>query len=158
MNIEVLADELANDPLAVGYSNMTAAEAAIALNTANRPTYQSISGAALLRWAAAGATAELPSRLVRIKLASELSAPFASIGYAAQGYAAASVAAISAQVPLSYDDAAVRDMVTALVAAGVLTSGESEELHTLGATTVSRATELGIGHVKAGHVEQTGAL
>lgn len=162
MNLQTLKDELATDPEAIGYAGMTDDQAATALNTANRSAFQPISGAALLRWAAGGAndaaSPAVAARIVRIKLASELAAPFNSLSLTAQGYAAAAVAAIGAAVPLSYEDAAVRAMIAQLATAGVLSSSEADELAALGTQAISRAAELGLGTVRVGEVTQAKAM
>lgn len=158
-DIEILQSELTSDPLARGYASMDAAQVAASLNTANRSRFIAISGPALLRWAAAGADVanSVPARIVRIKLASERAAPFDSLNFVAQGYAAAAVAAINASMPLSYDDETVRGMIAQLATDEVLTSGEADDLAALGTETISRAAELGLGAVKAGHIEQVRA-
>lgn len=159
MDLAELQSELTVDPLGRGYAGMDAAQAAASLNTPNRSRFIAISGPALLRWAAAGADVanNIPARIVRIKLASERAAPFDGLNFVAQGYAAAAVAAINASMPLSYDDATVRDMIAQLATDGVLTSGEADDLAALGTETISRAAELGLGTVKAGHIEQARA-
>lgn len=161
VNLNLLAAELVNDPLERGYAAMSDAESATSLNTVDRSRFVAITADSLLEWAAGGAedgSPGIPSRLVRIQQAAAASGGFTEIGHAAQGMVAAALTAINSGRGLGYHKLAVRGMVAALVAAGVLSQYESNELATRGTESVSRATEIGLGSVRTGDITAARAL
>lgn len=148
MNIAALTSEIANDPLTIGYSSMTDQQVADSLNGLTRTRQTPISSAELLAWSGAGADASTKCRYERIQEAA------ATHGTnAVRGAAVAALGMIErdgTSLDLSRSDRMA--MLNAIVAGGVLTAGEKDELLALGAQSISRADELGLGIVGDGHV------
>lgn len=153
MNLQVLQDELTNDPLGRGYAAMDNAQAAASLNTVDRTE-----------------TIPAPLNDVVDKLI-EWDA-LAPINAAANAYEANPGGATNAQ-SLAYKvvayTRAVRDynlagidftrphysaLLTAMVNYNVLTQAQADELAALGTRDVSRAQELGLGRVRPSDVNQ----
>ncbi|QNN24351.1 hypothetical protein HED60_19425 [Planctomycetales bacterium ZRK34] len=142
MNVGILRDELTNDPLEVGYASMTDAEAATALNLPDR-------------------TRVISRRITSLTILSELGADAAEmlerVATAAQTNKAV---AIALQALQSYSDGGgidigndvTRSTIDTLLAAEVLSDDEANALKAMATETISRATELGLGHVASRHV------
>lgn len=150
MKINILQEEITNDPLGRGYSNMSNEEVATDLNTKYRNQIGSITSAELLAWAGGGANdnAGILSRYERIENAA---VDHASL--AIRGLCKAAVKLIErdgTSLDLTLVDR--QEFVAALVAGGVLTSDESSELYTLATNNISRASELNLSNVGPHHV------
>jgi hypothetical protein len=147
-----LRDELINDPLERGYANMTDAECAESLNTVNRTQYTAIGSDELLAWSGGGAS-DATSTKSRYERIEDAAANHASLEV--KGACKAAVTLIdrdNTDLNLGLTDRAA--MVDGLVAGGVLTSDEKDELVAMGTRLVSRAQELGIRKVLKGHVKK----
>jgi hypothetical protein len=104
-------------------------EVANAINAMTKLVPCGIQSNDLILWGSNGAAVDKPSRIVRIKLASELKPPYESIGYAAQGSACASVAMFSGAVgEFHWYEPTQMKLVGFLVTAGVLSAAELLEL------------------------------
>jgi hypothetical protein len=153
MNLTTLATELTNDPLARGYSGMTAAQAAASLNTANRPSATTvlIPSAELLAWSGGGASDD-PAVKCRYERIQEAAGSHAS--NVVRGACLAALGMIERDdtgLDLSKSDRV--GMLDALVSGGVLTAGEKTEVVAMGTPLISRAQELGLGTIGDGHVK-----
>lgn len=126
MNIDLIVQELTNDPLTIGYSGMTDSEVADSLNTVNREiNVSSVQGSELFE-AADPTEVDALTADERQKF-----------------YAICSLDAIKV------NSTNTRNALLAMFGVGSTTR---TNLAALQKTTVSRATELGIGYVKVGHI------
>lgn len=140
MDYDKLKNELVNDPLGIGYSALTDADASVALNAKNRVVVEETFVNAKTVMATLGATA---------------GATFLD----ALASAAASNRAISWAMDFIKSDSGIdvgntetRNMLDSLVAANVLNSADVATVKSLAEKTVSRGEELGLGLVKPGDV------
>tara|TARA_Y100001949_G_scaffold152335_1_gene138662 strand:- start:222 stop:665 length:444 start_codon:yes stop_codon:yes gene_type:complete len=142
MNYSKLRDELANDPLGRGYSGMTDAEAAADLMSEYRTLVSPITMGNIIRWAA------------RHDAIHSLETAVSSGDADKRRLSRAALAMIdSPQIDtLDIGDVEISGMFDALVALGVFTSAEQDDLVAFGTSTISRATEAGLGRVKPGYV------
>ena len=142
MNYSKLTDELTNDPLGRGYSGMTDAEAANDLMSEYRTLYSPITMGNIIRWAA------------RHDAIHSLETAVASGVADKRRLARAALAMIdSPQIDsLDIGDVEISGMFDALVTLGVFTSAEQDDLVAFGTSTISRASEVGLGRVKPGYV------
>ena len=142
MNYSKLADELTNDPLGRGYSGMSDEEAANDLMSEYRTLYSPITMGNIIRWAA------------RYDAIYSLETAVTSGDADKRRLARAALAMIeSPQVDtLDIGDVEISGMFDELVTLGVFTSAEQDDLVAFGTSTISRATEVGLGRVKPGYV------
>ena len=142
MNYSKLADELTNDPLGRGYSGMSDEEAANDLMSEYRTLYSPITMGNIIRWAA------------RYDAIHSLETAVTSGDADKRRLARAALAMIeSPQVDtLDIGDVEISGMFDELVTLGVFTSAEQDDLVACGTSTISRATEGGLGRVKPGYV------
>ena len=141
-NIQVLRDELANDPLGIGYAGMEDSAVADAINTPTRPGKQVVPASEVRRYVL------LNGLWPRIQsVASGSSNPVH------QGTA---ITILQTLAPNSFDEirmndpdiaAAVAGMLTTMVEAGAMTAENRDAMVAMGDTTVSRAAELGLSLV-----------
>jgi len=143
MNYAVIKSELANDPESLGYSGMSDSEAAAALNTANR----SRTVTTFATW-----------RKILADLGPTVTATVkAKIEAAAESNAAVAIALDMLSEygeggGLDLGHANTRAVIDSLVAAEVLTADEGSAVKAMAQETISRATELNLPAVGAGHV------
>lgn len=143
MNYPILRSEIANDPMKRGYAAMTNAEVAASLNTADRTHVDSTFATWRKMLADLG-----PTVTATVK---------AKVEAAAEGNAAV---AIALDMLGEYGDgggldlghANTRAVIDQLAAGGVLTADEATAIKGIAEAVISRATELGLGEVGAGHV------
>lgn len=150
MNIQTLITEIENDPLAVGYQSMSTEEITTSLNTVNRTRLRLLNSRELLAWSSIGAidASGVKSRYERFE-----DGAVNHSSAAIRGVCKAAVKLIerdTTELDLNLSDR--QAMVGALVAGGVITSDEEQELYTLSTENISRGEELNLGHVKHGHV------
>ena len=143
MDIAALASELSGDPLTRGYSGMSDAAAAASLNdTIDRTRYSPVTSAKLLAWSASS------GRIVAIKTASESHADDAVKSISLVCYTMVS----RDGTEFDADNSDHIAMIDGLIAGGVLQAADKTSLLSLATENISRATELGLGLVKPGHV------
>ena len=144
MNIAKLKTELVTDPESMGYAALSDADAAGAINLANRDYTVPLDSRTALEWAMR------TGRLADIETASTTT-----------GTPAIQAIAIGVQHLLSRADTEIDmdnpdhvAMVDGLVAGGVIDAGNKAELVTMSTSQRSRADELSLGQVRVGHVEK----
>ena len=142
MDFEILRAELNDDPLSRGYSGMDDEAASASLNAKDRTRLEPIGSAELLAWSASG------GRLARLKSAAETGANDEVKSLAEAAYLM--VTRDGTSLDLSLPDRVA--FLHGLVAAGILTSTESDSLVSLATVSISRAEELGISFVRTGEV------
>ena len=145
IDYEVLVAELTDDPLARGYAAMTDQAAAETLNAGNRTVADP-----------ARKTFRDLLREIGMADAGTIHGKLKAAAAGSDGVALAVAAAgdYGADGGLDFSDPATISGIDTLVAGNVLSSDEGDALKALGRKTVSRAVELGLGYVKAGHVEE----
>ena len=135
-----LKDEITNDPLTRGYSGMSDQEVADSLNTVDRTVQIRVSHTDVMTWAASG-----PRKKVEDNKDN-----------ANEALAAASLVALDliADGVTTFDtsDNGNQTLLSGLVSGGVLSGDDQTALMALGQSTVSRAAELGLGHIRVGDV------
>ena len=142
--IALLKEELDSDPLGRGYSSMTNDEAAASLNSVDRTRSEIITSAELLAWSASS------GRLDKLKHAWDSGADETARSLAGAAY-------LMVTRDGTYLDLALPDriqLLDGLVAYGILTSGDKDELVAKATVPCSRAEEIGIGSVRAGDIIQ----
>ncbi len=152
MEFQLLKKEIETDPLGRGYSAMTPEQLAADLNTHYRQRLVPLSSAELLAWAAGGAD-DTKGRKCRYERIEDAASQHAKS--AIRGIAKAAIKLIERDntvLDLNLDDR--KAMVAALVAAGVLTTEEENELHAKATQPISRAEELGLPAVFPAHVRR----
>ena len=130
-----LRDELLNDPLGRGYASMDEVEVIHSLIEVNRDVLFSIRSDNLLAWSAMG------GRFMKIKRAMEDEAQsdeIRSIAWAAMKM----VERDGTDLDLNLSDRAA--MLDALVASGILSESDKDDLYDAATQTISRASELNI--------------
>lgn len=142
MDIAVLAAELANDPLGVGYLSLSDAQAADALNTPNRPGKKAVPASdvrmyVLLNglWPTIGAIAQSSENPVHKGTAVTI----------LQTLGAGSFDSIRMNRPEIA--AGVATMLQTMVDAGAITAEHRAAMIAMGDAMISRADELGLGPV-----------
>lgn len=147
MDHETLKAELQDDPVGRGYAAMTAEQVAASLNTADRSVQGPVPITDVLRWSAA------TDAIYTLRQASETGPP--------EKRKLADAALQLVNHPhvseLDVTDSELVAMLDAMVSLKVFSSEEVAALKARGVRTVSRAVELGITSVKAGHVERARA-
>lgn len=139
MNMQTLRAEVANDPLARGYTGMDDAAVAASLNAEDRPAVKPVSNKRYLVWLAGE----------RRKKLADAAASHASA--AVQGLAQMALDMIS-RPDVDYERGDHKAMLDGLVAGGVLGADDSEALDDQADADISRAAELGLPVVRAGDV------
>jgi len=144
MNYAILTEELSTDPLERGYAEMTDVEVATSLNTADVTVRQLVP-----LWRVKKTAIEEGCWLPIQAAAASHETP------AVQGAAMIAIDYINDQrfENLDMDLPSTQQMLGALVAGGVISAEQSATLDALADSTTSRASQLGIGRVGAGHVE-----
>ena len=141
-NIQVLRDELADDPLEIGYADMEDSAVADAINAQARPGKQVVRASEVRRYVLMNG---LWPRIQAV--ASGSSNPVH------QGTA---ITILQTLAPNSFDEirmndpdvaAAVTGMLSTMVEAGAMTSANRDAMVAMGDTTISRAAELGLSVV-----------
>lgn len=139
--MSILSDELTNDPLGRGYSGMTDAEAAAALNAADRPSVRPVSNKKYLKWLAG----------TRRKKIADAAAVHSSA--TVQGLAQMALDMIL-RADVDYVRGDHEAMLDGLVAGGVLDADDKGALDDLADIQISRAEELGLSLVGDQHVKR----
>jgi hypothetical protein len=145
MDYSILSTELTTDPLGRGYAEMSAEEAANSLNTVNIVARQLVP-----LWNVKKTAIEAGCWLA-IKAAA-----VSHVSPDVQGAAAIAVDYIDDQrfTNLDMDLTSTKLMLGALVAGSVITQAQADILDALANTTISRATQLNLGVVAPGHIEE----
>jgi len=149
-DMEKLRAEIANDPLSRGYSGMTDLEVLESLLEENRSRLGVLEHGLLIRTLASG------GRLAKIQRAASAWADdtkdtATSVAMVALGFFN------QADSGLDPSQAADVALVNALVSTGTLSSDDRTALIDAATQTISRATELGLGHVRLGYVQKARA-
>lgn len=138
-NIQVLRDELSDDPLDVGYADMQDSEVADTLNAPSRPGKQAVPASEVRRYVL------MNGLWPRIQVVASSSGNPVHQGTA--------ITILQTLAPNSFDvirmddpeiAAAVAGMLSTMVDAGAMTLEQKDAMVALGDATVSRATELGL--------------
>lgn len=134
--IKILKAELALP----AYTSMTDREAMDTLNAPTAKQIRTLTSAELLAWSA------IDDRYGRVLEAMAVKAT--------RSIASAAMEMIRRDnTELDLNDAGHQSLVVALVAAGILTPAETDELTAMATVAISRGDELGIGMVKLGHIQ-----
>jgi len=162
MNLAALKTELLAGHPDTGPYNADDTLAAGELNAVNRTWLVVIPSEELLVWAAGGsddlATPPVLSRYERVELASTRKPPFDSLPGSAVGAAKAVMKMFDMGLDLHLNKPGRTAMLTGLVAAGIFTTAESDELVALATQNISRAVELGLGTIEEEHVRHARTL
>lgn len=151
MNLEALATELTNDPLARGYATMTPVQAAASLMTANRNVRRLVP-----TWQIKKAVIEMGQwGLIVIASQSSSTAATKALAISVLAYVDDPSGKIEA---VDMDLASTQGMMTGLVGAGLLSQQQANELSALASKTISRAEELGLGLVEEKHIRDARSL
>jgi len=141
----ILKEEIDSDPLGRGYASMTNAEVTISLNTVDRTRLETLSMQELREWTAENARGfNIMSGITNVALTDQVR----NLCYVADKL----IGTDDGQ--LSPGNALHVDMINDLVAASVISNADRTALVTKATKSLSRATELGIGQVKEGHVQE----
>ena len=141
----ILKEEIDSDPLGRGYDSMTNAEVTISLNTVNRTRLETLSMQELREWTAENARGfNIMSGITNVALTDQVR----NLCYVADKL----IGTDDGQ--FSPGNALYVDMINNLVAANVISNADRTALVTKATKSLSRATELGIGQVKEGHVQE----
>jgi hypothetical protein len=143
--ITTLKTELSDDPLDRGYAAMNSTEAAASINSVDRSRLRILGSHDLREWAVEDGRG---LRILEAITDAELPASVRNVCYIAEKMIA------SENTSLNVADPKHSAMLVALVTAGVLTSAEQTALVDAATEPISRATELGLGRVGVGNVEQ----
>ena len=129
MDLQVLKQEIANDPLERGYSAMELAAIAASLNTVNRSKQYPVPITEMLIWAA------LYRAIPRFRTLAASGAPY-------DGFGEVALALFQLGIPIGIDNPDVAAMLGVLVAIGTFTQDEMDNLAARSQFPVSRAAEL----------------
>jgi hypothetical protein len=151
-DLATLHDELLIGHPVTGAYSADAATAAEQINALNRSRLVPITSGELLAWSGAKSDGDRP-RIIKIE---EGEASAVEDVAAICKVAAETIRRDGTELDLNRADRVA--MVTALVAAGVLSQADSDSLYSLATQAISRATEIGLSNVRAGTVEQARAL
>lgn len=146
VDLQKLKNEIENDPLERGYSNMTNNEIVFSLNAKNRTFYKPLSSKALLAWSAVN------GRLRKIKNA--IDSPNEQLSSIAE---AAYLMIVRDNTELDLNLVDRMTLLNTLVGAGVLTVEDKQDILDVANIVGSRAEELGIGSVFISHVDYVNA-
>ena len=143
MDIDKLKTELVTDPESMGYAALSDADAAGAINLANRDYTVPLNSRTSLSWAMR------TGRLADIETATTTGTPaIQSIALGVKHLLGRS----DTEIDMSDSDHVA--MIDGLVAGGVLDAANKAELVTMATSQRSRADELGLGQVRVGHVQE----
>jgi hypothetical protein len=143
MDIDKLKTELVTDPESMGYAALSDADAAGAINLANRDYTIPLNSRTSLSWAMR------TGRLADIETATTAGTPaIQSIALGVKHLLGRS----DTEIDMSDSDHVA--MIDGLVAGGVLDAANKAELVTMATSQRSRADELGLGQVRVGHVQE----
>jgi len=143
MDIAKLKTELVTDPESMGYAALSDADAAGAINLANRDYTVPLNSRTSLSWAMR------TGRLADIETATTTGTPaIQSIALGVKHLLGRS----DTEIDMSDSDHVA--MIDGLVAGGVLDAANKAELVTMATSQRSRADELGLGQVRVGHVQE----
>jgi len=151
-DLATLHDELLIGHPVTGPYAADAATAAAEINALNRTRTVPISSGELLAWSGAKSDGDRP-RIIKIEEGENSAVEDVA---AICKVAAETIRRDGTELDLSRADRVA--MVSALVAAGVLSQADSDSLYALATEAISRATEIGLSNVRAGTVEQARAL
>ena len=150
--MQALRAELdAGHPVTGPYSS-DAAVAADQINAVNRSRLVPISSSELLAWSGQASALDRPRNL---KIAEGKANPVEAIA-AICVVAESTINRDGTSLDLNLSDRAA--MLEALVAGGVLSDADKSSLYDIATEAISRATELGLGNIRPGTVEQARAL
>ena len=143
MDIDKLKTELVTDPESMGYAALSDADAAGAINLANRDYTIPLNSRTSLSWAMR------TGRLADIETATTAGTPaIQSIALGVKHLLGRS----DTEIDMSDSDHVA--MIDGLVAGGVLDAANKAELVTMATSQRSRADELSLGQVRVGHVQE----
>lgn len=143
MDIAKLKTELVTDPESMGYAALSDADAAVAINLADRDYTIPLNSRTSLSWAMR------TGRLADIETATTAGTP------AIQAIALGVKHLLSrADTEIDMSDPDHVAMIDGLVAGGVLDAANKAELVTMATSQRSRADELSLGQVRVGHVQE----
>lgn len=142
MSIDQLIAELESDPLARGYSGMSAAEVVVSLNTKDRVQVRDVYANERTILAAFANPADGEAVLQKLEAAAESNALVARAVKWLQ----------PAQGGINLGDPSTRAILDALQAANVLTETEVATVKSIAEQAISRATEIGHGEAHEGDV------
>jgi len=143
MDIAKLKTELVTDPESMGYAALSDADAAVAINLADRDYTIPLNSRTSLSWAMR------TERLADIETATTTGAK------AIQAIALGVKHLLSrADTEIDMSDPDHVAMIDGLVAGGVLDAGNKAELVAMATSQRSRADEIELGKVRVGHVEK----
>jgi len=143
MDIAKLKSELTVDPESMGYAGLSDADAAGAINLANRDYTVPLNSRTSLSWAMR------TGRLADIETATTAGTPaIQSIALGVKHLLGRS----DTEIDMSDSDHVA--MIDGLVAGGVLDAANKAELVTMATSQRSRADELSLGQVRVGHVQE----
>ena len=151
-DLQILHDELLIGHPVTGPYSADAATAAEQINAVNRSQLVPITSGELLAWSGAASSGDRP-RIIKIE---EGESSVVEDVAAICKVAAETIRRDGTELDLNRADRVA--MVSALVAAGVLSQADSDSLYSLATQAISRATEIGLSNVRAGTVEQARAL
>ena len=151
-DLQILHDELLIGHPVTGPYSADAATAAEEINAANRAQLVPITSGELLAWSGAKSDGDRP-RIIKIEQGETSTVEDVA---AICKVAAETIRRDGTELNLNRADRVA--MVSALVAAGVLSQADSDSLYSLATQAISRATEIGLSNVRAGTVEQARAL
>ncbi len=134
----MLKTEIQTDPLSIGYANMTDQQAADSLNSPVRNVIGQASRTDFIRWSARHDSIS--------KLEQDVGAT--------KALSKAVLFMMQTDGVIDFTDPEITAMVDMLVTAGIFTQPEKDDLVSLATKTISRAQELGIPEVHAGHVNR----
>jgi len=134
-----LHDELINDPLDIGYAELTDTLCADSLNAKNRVVVGSVSRSDFNVWAAAGPRATIEDVATTV-------GPFRASALSLRDFLNGS------SDSLDLSNARIRGLLVAWKNNNLITQDEHDDLIELATKTISRAEELGLGFVHASQV------
>lgn len=141
MDLTILRNELATDPLGRGYAGMNEAEKIASLNAVNRTRLRPLDSRELLAWSGAGGRYD---KIASACVNTGLPGTVRSIARAAERLICRE------DTSLDLNDAGRVAMVDALVATRILDAGDKASLVAMATQAVSRAAELGYTEVGIG--------
>ena len=151
-DLQILHDELLIGHPVTGPYSADAATAAEQINAVNRSQLVPITSGELLAWSGAASSGDRP-RIIKIEEGENAAVEDVA---AICKVAAETIRRDGTELDLNRADRVA--MVSALVAAGVLSQADSDSLYALATQAISRATEIGLSNVRAGTIEQARAL
>ena len=152
MDLSSLKAELDDDPLGLGYAEMTEAQRIASLNARTRSVNRVLPSSELLAWSG------INGRISKLRKAAEGEAPYTLLSDDVRAVAIAAYKLVS-RPDTSFDKTAEgrAAMLDALVAAGVFTADDRADLLARTVTLVSRAQELGLPEIGIGYIRTCGS-